>query len=39
MSMVKGKNTIKAVTPASLDILTNQINEPGLNMQLEKKRG
>jgi len=35
-SMVKGKNTLEAGTPASFDVLTNEIRGLGLNMQLEK---
>jgi len=38
-SMVKGENTLDAGTPASFDVLTNEIRGLGLNMQLEKKRG
>jgi DNA-directed RNA polymerase subunit beta len=38
-SMVKGENTLEAGTPASFDVLTNEIRGLGLNMQLEKKRG
>ncbi len=37
-SMVKGENTLDAGTPASFDVLTNEIRGLGLNMQLEKKR-
>ncbi len=37
-SMVKGDNTLEAGTPASFDVLTNEIRGLGLNMQLEKKR-
>jgi DNA-directed RNA polymerase subunit beta len=37
-SMVKGQNTLEAGTPASFDVLTNEIRGLGLNMQLEKKR-
>ena len=36
--MVKGENTLEAGTPASFDVLTNEIRGLGLNMQLEKKR-
>ncbi|MDR0390438.1 MAG: DNA-directed RNA polymerase subunit beta [Planctomycetaceae bacterium] len=36
-SMVKGENTLEAGTPASFDVLTNEIRGLGLNMQLEKK--
>ena len=35
-SMVKGENTLEAGTPASFDVLTNEIRGLGLNMQLEK---
>jgi DNA-directed RNA polymerase subunit beta len=35
-AMVKGKNTLEAGTPASFDVLTNEIRGLGLNMQLEK---
>jgi DNA-directed RNA polymerase subunit beta len=38
-SMVKGENTLEAGTPASFDVLTNEIRGLGLNMQLEKRRG
>jgi DNA-directed RNA polymerase subunit beta len=37
-SMVKGENTLEAGTPASFDVLTNEIRGLALNMQLEKKR-
>jgi len=37
-SMVKGENTLETGTPASFDVLTNEIRGLGLNMQLEKKR-
>ncbi len=37
-SMVKGENTLEAGTPASFDVLTNEIRGLGLNMQLEKKQ-
>ncbi len=37
-SMVRGENTLEAGTPASFDVLTNEIRGLGLNMQLEKKR-
>jgi len=37
-SKVKGENTLEAGTPASFDVLTNEIRGLGLNMQLEKKR-
>ena len=37
-SMVKGENTLEAGTPASFDVLSNEIRGLGLNMQLEKKR-
>ncbi|GIW80716.1 MAG: DNA-directed RNA polymerase subunit beta [Gemmatales bacterium] len=36
-SMVKGENTLEAGTPASFDVLTNEIRGLALNMQLEKK--
>ena len=35
-SMVKGENTLEAGTPASLDVLNNEIRGLGLNLQLEK---
>ena len=35
-SMVKGENSLEAGTPASFDVLTNEIRGLGLNMQLEK---
>ena len=35
-SMVKGENTLEAGTPASFDVLTNEIRGLALNMQLEK---
>ncbi|NQT16572.1 MAG: DNA-directed RNA polymerase subunit beta, partial [Planctomycetes bacterium] len=35
-SMVKGENTLEAGTPASFDVLTNEIRGLGLNMLLEK---
>ncbi|MFH1264514.1 MAG: DNA-directed RNA polymerase subunit beta [Planctomycetota bacterium] len=35
-SMVKGENTLEAGTPASFDVLTNEIRGLGLNMTLEK---
>jgi len=38
-SMVKGENTLEAGTPASFDVLTNEIRGLALNMQLEKHRG
>jgi len=38
-AMVKGENTLEAGTPASFDVLTNEIRGLGLNMQLEKKTG
>ena len=38
-SMVKGENTLEAGTPASFDVLTNEIRGLGLNMHLEKRRG
>ena len=37
-SMVKGENTLEAGTPASFDVLTNEIRGLGLNMLLEKVR-
>ncbi len=37
-SMVKGENTLEAGTPASFDVLTNEIRGLGLNMLLEKSR-
>ncbi|MFO0915679.1 MAG: DNA-directed RNA polymerase subunit beta [Pirellulales bacterium] len=37
-SMVKGENTLDAGTPASFDVLTNEIRGLALNMQLEKRR-
>ncbi len=37
-SMVKGENTLEAGTPASFDVLTNEIRGLCLNMQLEKAR-
>ncbi|MCH7686447.1 MAG: DNA-directed RNA polymerase subunit beta, partial [Planctomycetes bacterium] len=37
-SIVKGENTLEAGTPASFDVLTNEIRGLGLNMQLEKRR-
>jgi len=36
-AMVKGENTLQAGTPASFDVLTNEIRGLGLNMQLEKR--
>ncbi|MCA9100549.1 MAG: DNA-directed RNA polymerase subunit beta [Pirellulales bacterium] len=36
-AMVKGENTLEAGTPASFDVLTNEIRGLGLNMQLEKR--
>ncbi len=35
-SMVKGENTLEAGTPASFDVLTNEIRGLALNMSLEK---
>lgn len=35
---VEGENTLEAGTPASFDVLTNEIRELGLNKKLEKKR-
>ncbi|MBI3467967.1 MAG: DNA-directed RNA polymerase subunit beta [Planctomycetes bacterium] len=37
-SMVKGENALEAGTPASFDVLTNEIRGLALNMQLEKRR-
>ncbi len=37
-SMVRGQNTLEAGTPASFDVLTNEIRGLALNMQLEKRR-
>jgi DNA-directed RNA polymerase subunit beta len=37
-SMVKGENTLEAGTPASFEVLTNEIRGLALNMQLEKRR-
>ena len=37
-AIVKGENTLEAGTPASFDVLTNEIRGLALNMQLEKKR-
>jgi len=37
-AMVKGENTLEAGTPASFDVLTNEIRGLALNMQLEKGR-
>ena len=37
-SMVKGENTLEAGTPASFDVLTNEIRGLALNMSLEKRR-
>ncbi|MBS0208471.1 MAG: DNA-directed RNA polymerase subunit beta, partial [Planctomycetes bacterium] len=37
-SMVRGENTLEAGTPASFDVLTNEIRGLALNMQLEKRR-
>ena len=34
----KGENTLEAGTPASFDVLTNEIRGLALNMQLEKRR-
>ncbi len=36
-SMVKGENTLEAGTPASFDVLTNEIRGLALNMRLEKR--
>ncbi|SFH58783.1 DNA-directed RNA polymerase subunit beta [Planctomicrobium piriforme] len=38
-SMVKGENTLEAGTPASFDVLNNEIRGLCLNMQLEKSHG
>ena len=38
-SMVKGENTLEAGTPASFDVLNNEIRGLCLNMQLEKTTG
>ena len=35
----QGRNTLEAGTPASFDVLCNEIRGLGLNMQLEKKKG
>ena len=35
-AMVKGTNTLEAGTPASFEVLTNEIRGLALNMQLEK---
>jgi len=37
-SIVKGENNLEAGTPASFDVLTNEIRGLGLNMKLEKRR-
>jgi DNA-directed RNA polymerase subunit beta len=37
-SMVKGENTLEAGTPASFDVLCNEIRGLALNINLEKKR-
>ncbi|QGJ70126.1 DNA-directed RNA polymerase subunit beta [Planctomycetales bacterium 10988] len=37
-SMVKGENTLEAGTPASFDVLCNEIRGLALNIQLEKHR-
>ncbi|HTN74673.1 MAG TPA: DNA-directed RNA polymerase subunit beta, partial [Pirellulaceae bacterium] len=37
-SMVKGENTLQAGTPASFDVLCNEIRGLALNIQLEKRR-
>ena len=37
-AMVKGENTLEAGTPASFDVLTNEIRGLALNMQLEKSQ-
>jgi DNA-directed RNA polymerase subunit beta len=36
-SMVKGKNTLEAGTPASFDVLTKEIEGLGLTLKLEKE--
>jgi DNA-directed RNA polymerase subunit beta len=36
-SMVKNQNSLEAGTPASFEVLTNEIRGLGLNLQLEKK--
>lgn len=38
-SMVKGENTLEAGTPASFDVLNNEIRGLCLNLQLEKSHG
>ncbi|MFM7845795.1 MAG: DNA-directed RNA polymerase subunit beta, partial [Planctomycetota bacterium] len=37
-AMVKGENTLEAGTPASFDVLCNEIRGLALNIQLEKRR-
>ncbi|MBM4054090.1 MAG: DNA-directed RNA polymerase subunit beta [Planctomycetes bacterium] len=37
-SMVKGENTLEAGTPASFEVLSNEIAGLGLNLKLEKKK-
>jgi DNA-directed RNA polymerase subunit beta len=37
-AMVKGENSLEAGTPASFDVLVNEIRGLALNMQLEKRR-
>jgi DNA-directed RNA polymerase subunit beta len=37
-SMVKGENTLEAGTPASFEVLCNEIRGLALNIQLEKRR-
>jgi DNA-directed RNA polymerase subunit beta len=37
-SMVKGENTLEAGTPASFDVLCNELRGLALNIQLEKRR-
>jgi len=38
-SMVKGENTLEAGTPASFDVLNNEIRGLGLNLQPRKEAG
>jgi len=35
--MIKGTNTLEAGTPASFDVLCNELRGLALNIQLEKK--
>ena len=37
-SMVKGENTLEAGTPASFEVLANEIGGLGLNLKLEKRK-